>query len=172
MNRIRLIRLITTSCLFGMLLFSLTVPSQAEELKKLSLDSATTLGTTIATDTKIKSEGNASIRISTSWPTTICLGEVPGLDVENARLVYEARVKSKSLEGQAFLEMWCHVGGGPYFSRGFNSVVTGTSDWKTLETPFFLQPGQRADKVTLNIVINGKGTVWIDDVRLLKQSLK
>ena len=147
MNRIRLIRLITTGCLFGMLLFSLTVPSQAEELKKLSLDSATTLGTTIATDTKIKSEGNASIRISTSWPTTICLGEVPGLDVENARLVYEARVKSKSLEGQAFLEMWCHVGGGPYFSRGFNSVVTGTSDWKTLETPFFLQPGQRAGPV-------------------------
>ena len=53
-----------------------------------------------------------------------------------------------------------------------NSVVTGTTEWKKLETPFFLQPGQKAERVTLNIVINGKGAVWVDDVRLLKQPLK
>ena len=52
------------------------------------------------------------------------------------------------------------------------SVVSGTTDWKTLQTPFFLKEGQRATKVTLNIVINGKGTVWVDDVKLLKEPLK
>lgn len=160
-------------CMVVALLFVLSTPSaQAAELKKLSLDNATTLGTTITTDTKVKSEGNGSIRISTLWPTTICLGEVSGLGVENAKLVYQARVKCEKLEGQAFLEMWCHLGGGRYFSRGLNSVVSGTSDWKTLQTPFMLQSGQKPDKVTLNIVINGKGTVWIDDAHLLKQQLK
>ncbi len=97
---------------------------------------------------------------------------MPDLDVENAQLIYQARVRSEELEGTAFLEMWAHVGGGQFFSRGMNSLVTNTMDWKTLQTPFFLQPGQRAKKATLNIVINGKGTVWVDDVRLLKKPLE
>jgi len=53
-----------------------------------------------------------------------------------------------------------------------NSFVAGTMDWKTLQTPFYLQPGQSAKKATLNIVINGKGTVWVDDIYLLKEPLK
>ena len=139
---------------------------------KLDLDDASSLGTTVSRDPKVKQEGNGSIKITTLWPTTICLGEVEGLNVENGQLIYRAQVKREKLEGTAFLEMWCHVGGGQYFSRGMNSVVTGTMDWKTLQTPFFLQPGQKTKKATLNIVINGKGTVWVDDVRLLKEPLK
>lgn len=143
--------------------------ARADELGRLALDDASSLATTIATDPAVKREGSASIRISTAWPTTVSLGELPGLDVDNTRLVYRAQVKSEGLEGTAFLELWCHVGGGQYFSRGMNSVVTDTMDWKTLETPFLLQPGQHARKVTLNIVVNGTGTIWVDDVRLLKE---
>lgn len=39
-------------------------------------------------------------------------------------------------------------------------------------SPFLLQQGQKADKITLNIVINGKGTVWVDDVVLTKEPLQ
>ena len=158
--------------IFVLLLLALPSQTFAEEIKKLSLDESASLGTSISVDPKVKTEGAVSVRISTLWPTTICLGEVSRLDIHNAKLVYEAKVRSEGLEGTTFLEMWCHVAGGQYFSRGMNSVVTGTTDWKKLETPFFLQPGQKAEKVTLNIVINGKGTVWVDDVRLLKQPLK
>jgi hypothetical protein len=150
----------------------LNPPARGAELKKLALDDAASLGTTVSTDLQIKQEGNGSIRISTVWPTSICLGEVQELNVENARIIYRARVKSEKLEGAAYLEMWCHVDGGQYFSRGMNSTISGTKDWTTLQTPFFLQPGQSAKKATLNIVINGKGTVWVDDVQLLKEPLK
>jgi hypothetical protein len=34
------------------------------------------------------------------------------------------------------------------------------------------EKGKNPDKVTLNLVINGKGTVWIDDVTLSKTPLK
>ncbi len=163
------IQVCAASSLFLLLLATL---AQGNELRKLALDDASSLGTTVSTDLTIKQEGNGSIRISTAWPTTICLGEILELNVENAQIIYRAKVKSEKLEGTAFLEMWCHVGGGQYFSRGMNSVVTGTMDWNTLQTPFFLQPGQRAKKATLNIVINGKGTVWVDDVYLLKEPLK
>jgi hypothetical protein len=144
--------------------------SQAEDLRKLNLDDASAIGTTIQTDTQVKAEGKSSIKITTQWPTTICLGEVKGPDIEGARLVYKAKVKS-DLDGTAFLEMWAHVGGGQYFSRGMNDAVKRKMDWKIIQTPFLFQKGQKPDKVTLNVVINGKGAVWIDDIVLSKEPL-
>jgi len=157
--------------LFALLVFA-SASAQAAELRRLSLDDIALMGTTLNPDPVVKVEGSGSIKISTLWPTTICLGEVQELDVENAQIIYRAKVKSEKLEGTAFLEMWCHVGGGQYYSRGMNSVVGGTMDWRTLQTPFFLQPGQSVKKATLNVVINGKGTIWIDDVHLLKEPLQ
>ncbi len=145
--------------------------ASAEDLKKLNLDDASSLGLKIQTDSQVKVEGSGSIRVTTAWPTVVCLAEVKGLDVENAKLVYRAKVKT-TLEGEAFLEMWAHVGGGQYFSRGMNDTAKGKSEWKSIQTPFLFQKGQKPEKVTLNLVINGKGTVWIDDVVLSKEPLK
>ena len=144
--------------------------TMAEDLKKLSLDDAALIGTTIQTDSEVKTEGQSSVRITTKHPTTVCLGEVIGLDVESARLLYTAKVKS-DLDGVAFLEMWVHVGGGQYFSRGMTDPIKGKSDWMSIETPFMFQKGQNPDLVILNLVINGNGTVWIDDVVLSKAPL-
>jgi hypothetical protein len=43
---------------------------------------------------------------------------------------------------------------------------------KQIEAPFFLKAGQKPEKITLNLVINGTGTVWIDDIVLAKEPLK
>ena len=146
---------------------------QAEELKKLSLDDASSVSPKIEVDAKIKVEGANSLKITAQWPTTVSLGELTGLDLENAKLVYSAKVKTE-LEGTgtAFLEMWAHVGGGQYFSKGMNDAVSQKSDWKIIQTPFMFQKGQKPDKITLNLVINGKGTVWIDDIVLSREPLK
>jgi len=159
--------------LAALLLLPLALSCQAlgEDLKRLSLDDASSIGLRIETDAAEKAEGKASLKITTQWPTTVCLGEVSGLDVDNARLVYRAKVKS-SMEGSAYLELWAHVGTGQYFSRGMDSTVSGNEGWKSIQTPFLLQKGQKASKVTLNLVINGKGTVWIDDLVLSREPLK
>jgi hypothetical protein len=149
----------------------ISTPIIAEDLKKLSIDDASFASPWIQTDPTIKTEGKSSIKITTKWPTTVYLGEVSGLNIENTRLLYQADVKS-DLEGIAFLEMWAHFGGGQYFSKGMNDTVKGKSDWKSIKTPFIFQIGQRPDKITLNIVINGKGTVWIDNIVLTKEPLK
>ena len=146
-------------------------PTFAEELMRLNLDDKSVIGTVIQTDTVEKAEGQASVRIDTLWPTTICLGEVANLDIENARLIYQANVKS-DLSGMAFLEMWVHIGEDRYFSKGMNDTVKDRSEWKTIRTPFLFRQGQSPDKVTLNLVINGSGSVWIDDIVLLKTPLK
>ena len=142
----------------------------ADELLRLNLDNASTVGLHVETDVNNPAEGQAAVKITTRWPTTVNLAEVDSPDIENATLIYAAKVKTQ-LEGTAFLEMWAHVGGGQYFSRGFQSTVGGDSDWKTIQTPFLFQQGQRPEKVTLNLVINGKGTVWIDDIVLSREPL-
>lgn len=142
----------------------------AQELKKLGLDDARSIGMQIQDDAMIKVEGKGALKISTLWPTSVCLGEVPGPDIENAKLIYKAKVKT-DLQGSAYLEMWVNVGGGHYFSKGLNDQVKDKADWKTVQTPFIFQKGQKPDKVTLNLVINGIGTVWVDDVVLSKEPL-
>jgi len=149
------------------------ISSQATafDLKKLNCDDTAEITPKIQSDSKIKVEGESSIKITTQWPTTVCLGAVDGLDIENVKLIYRAKVKS-NLDGNAFLEMWVQVGGKQYFSRNLNSSLKGTVDWKTIQTPFILQKGHKPEKVTLNLVINGKGTVWIDDIVLAKNALE
>lgn len=142
-----------------------------EDLKKLSMDDPSSASPKIEADAKVKVEGASSLKITTLWPTTVCLGEVVGLEIEDAKLVYSAKVKTE-LDGTAFLEMWAHVGGGQFFSKGMNDVVSQKTEWKTIKTPFMLQKGQKPEKITLNLVINGKGTVWVDDIILSKEPLK
>jgi hypothetical protein len=145
------------------------------ELKQYSLDSTegvlTQSGVTI--DRQISSDGNGSLRIEATKPTTIRLFETGDIDIEEASLIYQAHVRTENVEGQVYLEMWCHIAGlGDCFSRGLDRPLTGSTEWVTEDTPFFLEAGQNPDNVKLNLVINGKGTVWIDDIRLLKGPLK
>jgi len=156
---------------FVPLLALVTSSSRAEDLRKLALDDVSTASPKIEADANVKVEGTSSIRITAQWPTTVYLGELADLDVENAKLVYSAKVKT-ALDGTAFLEMWAHVRGGQYFSKGTHDHVKGKSEWKTIQTPFVFQKGQKPDKVTLNLVINGTGTVWVDDILLSKEPLK
>jgi hypothetical protein len=48
---------------------------------------------------------------------------------------------------------------------------TGEVEWTHQETPFFLKKGENPDNVQLNLVVNGSGTVWIDDIKLMRGPL-
>ncbi len=145
------------------------------ELKRFSLDDMEGLITQsgVGFDRQISSDGKGSLRIQASEPTTVRLFETGDIDIENARLIYQARVRTENVEGQVYLEMWCHFAGiGDAFSRGLAAPLTGTTEWTTEEIPFFLKKGENPDNVKLNLVIKGTGTVWIDDIRLLKGPLR
>jgi len=123
-------------------------------------------------DDAVSYDGNGAIRMQVDSTTTIRLYETGDLDVEDARLVYQARIRTEGVEGAVYLEMWCTFPGkGEYFSRALQSPITGTTDWTSQETPFFLKKGENPDNVKLNLVIDGKGTVWVDDVKLVKGPL-
>ncbi|MDT8323898.1 MAG: hypothetical protein RRA94_07310 [Bacteroidota bacterium] len=117
-------------------------------------------------------DGGGSLSITVEEPTTIRLYETGDIDVEDAMLIYEAAVRSRNLDGMAYLEMWCVFDDGrEFFSRGLNSPWTGDIPWSVVQTPFFLKKGQNPVNIRLNLVIDGSGSVWIDDIHLLRAPL-
>ena len=127
----------------------------------------------VSFDEAISSDGNGSLRIDASEPTTVRLFDVGDISIEEARLIYKAKLKTKDIQGHAYLEMWCSFQGlGEFFSRSLNSPLSGTVDWTTIETPFFLKKDQKPELIKLNVVINGQGILWIDDISLAKGPLQ
>lgn len=163
-------------CLAFILIISGCTKPEKEvtELKRFPIDSLEGVITQsgVQFDKETSNDGNGSLRIAATEPIVVRLFEVRGLDIENARLIYQAKVRTEGVEGQVYLEMWCHFPGrGEFFSRGLQMLLTGTTNWTTEETPFFLKKGEKPDYIKLNLVINGKGTAWIDDIRLFKGPL-
>ena len=72
----------------------------------------------------------------------------------------------------AYLEMLAVSPEGEFFSRGLDSALTGTTDWTAESISFDLREGQNPTNVKMNLVVDGTGTVWIDDAKLLKAPLK
>lgn len=77
------------------------------------------------------------------------------------------RVKYEDVSGDAYLEMWSNFGDkGEFFSRSLSpggpmGKLTGTSDWREFSLPFFAESGMKPVRITLNVVLPGKGRVWI-----------
>jgi hypothetical protein len=129
--------------------------------------------TNVVFDPDISTDNRGSLRIDAPAPMTVYLYEVKNINVDRARLTYQAKLKTKDVQGKVYLEMICVFSGkGEYFSRALEAAVTGTTDWVMQETPFFLKKGQKPDIVKLNLVVNGQGTVWIDDAKLVKGPLQ
>jgi hypothetical protein len=100
---------------------------------------------------------------------TVRLFEIQDPRVEQCLLTYGAKMKTDSLVGGAYLEMWCRLPGrGEFFSKGLQQKASGTTDWASYEIPFSLKKGQQPDLIKLNLVVEGKGRVWLKDVQLLK----
>lgn len=146
------------------------------ELKHFPIDSMNGIITSsgVMLDKEISNDGNGSLRIDAAQGKTVArLFEIKDINIENARLTYQAKIRTENVAGGVYLEMWCGFNGmGEFFSRNFDTIMSGTNDWTTVMTYFFLKKGEKPDYVKLNLVIEGKGTAWIDDIKLFKAPLE
>jgi|SRR6516162_10614322 hypothetical protein len=141
----------------------------AAEPEQKTLKTFTTADHTISK--ALNAKGDAWI-VKSSTNQVIRLFEVSEPAVEDCMLIYRAKLKTEDLSGPAYLEMWCRFPKfGEAFSRGLDNQVTGSNDWASYQTPFFLKKGEKPDLVKLNVVVRGTGKVWIKDVELLKAPL-
>ena len=89
---------------------------------------------------------------------------------------YEVRgdVRYSNVTGTGYLEMWSiFPDGGRYFSRtlattGSMAALTGTSDWRPFELPFFLQGGVPPTRLEINVVLPGAGSVDVGRLEIAR----
>lgn len=101
----------------------------------------------------------------------------PVLEVENPpvashRYVVRGRLKHEDVKGAGYLEMWSDFGEkGAFFSRtmaaaGPSRSLIGTSGWRDFELPFVAEPGMKPKRISINVVLSGKGTVYLGPMTL------
>jgi hypothetical protein len=147
--------------------------SNADVLKEFSINDTTqVMMTSTSFDEKVSYDGDGALRINVNGDAIIPLFNTGDIDIEDATLLYKAKLKSENLDGVAFLQMWCVFDdNSEHFSKGLNTSITGTRDWQESQTPFFLKKGENPTNVKLQLVVSGTGTVWIDDIKIEKAKL-
>ena len=158
----------------ALLLLSLlaVLPASADKShpKSQTLKTFTTADHTISKDVVVTAE--KTWLFDCKKAQVIRLFEVPDPGVDQCMVIYRAKLKTEGLTEPAYLEMWCRFSGrGEFFSRALDNTVTGSNDWASYETPFFLKKGEKPDLIKLNLVLKGPGKVWVKDVELLKGPL-
>ncbi len=122
-------------------------------------------------DNEISYDGLGSIRIDLEDTATAYLFILRDIPVRRANLVWEAYCKSKDLKGEAFLEIGVQISGkygeeSEAFLHRSKDILSGTTNWQRLKVEFLITKNRKIDIVQLNLVVLGKGSVWIDQVKL------
>jgi hypothetical protein len=125
----------------------------------------------VTLDTAISPDGRGVIRLDLTNPITIRLAEVRPENVEDVMLVYRGHLRTRALRGHAYLEMQCSIRGvGELPSKLSGTSVSGTTDWVSQQTEFFVDKGRQVEMIKLNVVIDGPGIVWIGPILLTQNS--
>jgi hypothetical protein len=123
-------------------------------------------------DPEVSRDGKGSVRFDVREPTTVTVYEIRSIELPDegrAHLAYRASLRTEELEGIVYLELVARFP--KYGERMFQArqrPLGGTSAWERQEALLFLQSGYIPDSVQLNLVVEGRGTVWIDDVSLAR----
>ncbi|MEW6143970.1 MAG: hypothetical protein AB1598_03020 [Thermodesulfobacteriota bacterium] len=130
-------------------------------------------------DRSVTSDGNGSLLVDAGSPVEVALYTLDGSGLEHARAAYKAMLRTEGLTGEgesrgiAYLEMKLrYPGGEDIVSRGPAVPPTGTTGWTPAETVIYSDKGDAPESVTLSLVVDGRGKVWIDDVMLVSQPLR
>ena len=89
----------------------------------------------------------------------------------SGRYAVEGHVRYAGVEGIAFLELWSvFADGSRFFTRTLATTgplqsITGNSDWRPFALPFDAAGG-RPVRLEINLVLPGRGAVWVGALRL------
>jgi hypothetical protein len=179
-------RLARPKCLFyfGVALALTTQPcARAQEaLAKISWDAAAKIAsaTALAHEQILPApagKGGKILKISNpgSAPLQVTVLTIAKPHVTSDFYGLRGQVRYEDVSGDGYLEMWNDFpGGGHYFARtllpaGPMGKLSGTSDWRELLLPFnSAGAGAHPDRLTINVVLPGHGTVFLTPLELFE----
>jgi len=151
--------------------------SSAQELllKRYPLDSLEELASPPPNawiDRITTADGQGALRVEARKPTTLTLFQLDRLEFDSARLIYRAKLRVGALKGEACLALRCWIPGeGEVSVEGLQYALSGTTGWVDAEAVLYLHKQEQPENIRLQVVIRGRGVVWIDDVRLYRAPL-
>jgi len=135
----------------------------------------------------VNEDGQNLIRIKTSTSSKsqdILLFDLDKPDIKQNAYALAGEVRYEDVAGKSYLETWNHFVSeqgsdsvpSKYFTRGLNptgpmGVLSGKSDWRAFQLPFFINTDDASlkgpNKITLNLHLEGAGLVEIRNVKLV-----
>lgn len=125
----------------------------------------------VTIDAGSASEGAGCLKMVVEQPTTVPLVEVkfPG---EGAKYTIQFKMRVKDFLGDAYGQMNVnYASGGKQEVKNYQNAIGATSDWIPMELSWVVQKGQKVDSLTLYAVLGGSGTVWVDEIRVIRAPL-
>ena len=105
---------------------------------------------------------------------TFPLATIQPPDLGRIGYAIRGQVRYSDVVGQGYLEMWnISVDGQRFFSRtlaggGAGAALTGSSEWRAFELPFFLQGAAPPSRLEINVVLPGTGIVTVGRLNLVR----
>jgi hypothetical protein len=113
------------------------------------------------------------LEVRADRPGSVRLFEVQLPDLEECVILYRVRIRTEAVKAPVYAELWCRIPSkGEFFSRGLDQKVSEARDWRTVEIPFYLEQGQRADLAKLNLVFEGPGVVRLSEIEVVSAPTK
>ena len=107
-------------------------------------------------------------------PRTIEVLKIESPGITRTRYALAGQVRYDAVEGTGYLEMWSEIPGrGAFFTRsmdgaGAMGTISGSSDWRAFALPFDATGAPPPAKLTVNVVLPGRGKVELGPMRLVQ----
>ncbi len=128
----------------------------------------------------VSQDGKTYLKVvnSSPGPTTVKILTLDAPNVGPPAYAIVGQVRCEDVEGKGYLEMWSHFPGlKKFFSRtlgekGPMKQLNGSSEWRRFVLPFRMvkDKSPRPEKLLVNVVLPGRGTVMVGQLRLVQYS--
>lgn len=126
--------------------------------------------TLVTVDKSVTEDGNGSLKVEAVQNAQITIADQKNLEVKRGETLWcILKVKCEGVANRAYLEMWCEVAEGKRaFSKGLDQAMQGSSEWREVRLPMMVNGDFTVNRALVNVVIEGPGKVWVDQITFKK----
>jgi serine/threonine protein kinase len=136
-------------------------------------DTLTQVGTSVAIDPVNRStpEAGGSLRIESVQGAVISVAELKDVKATSGgRIMCNALLKCENAPGGAYLYLLVETNDGTQLaSQKPAQMVGGTQSWLPTNSHVDLKPGTQVSRIWVNAVVQGTGTLWVDDIQIFHE---
>ena len=166
-----------SSILIGVLLLGSAASLADNEIIEFPINSSQDIVS--SGSVRIDPESENALLVNSDGKREIELFDIEGSGLGDKKLTYSAVMRTKDLtatddtSGIAYLELTVlFPDGEELVARGPRVPLSGTTKWRSAETALYVDKGGDPQNVSLDLIVDGAGKVWVQDVRLSTRPLR